>query len=75
VLYRAGRVIQNFPTEQTFWDWQFQDGGKRVAYSTGPTHGGAAQCVLRDVDTGKIVDRWLPKEGPDAPPWAVTLRI
>ena len=37
VIYRAGRVIHTFTTQQSFWDWQFRDGGKRVAYSTGPT--------------------------------------
>ena len=55
IIYQAGRVLHTFTTEQVFWDWQFQDGGKRVAYSTGPTHGGAAECVLRDVESGRTV--------------------
>jgi hypothetical protein len=74
-LYSSGRNIHTFGTEQTFWDWQFSDGGKRVAYSTGPTHGGAAECVLRDVDSGKIVARWLVKDGDEPPEWARTLRV
>lgn len=73
-LYRSGRVIHQFRTEQPFWDWQFQDEGKRVAYSTGPTHGGAAECVLRDVETGKIVAHWSVKGGSEPPAWARTLR-
>lgn len=75
VLYRGGRVAYHFRTEQTFWDWQFQDGGKRVAYSTGPTHGGAAECVLRDVESGKLVARWSVRDGREPPAWARTLRI
>ena len=73
VLYQGGHTIHDFPTNQVFWDWQFQDGGRRVAYSTGPTHGGAAECVLRDVDSGKILARWLVGSG-KAPAWAMGLR-
>ena len=74
VLYRAGRVLHRISTEQTFWDWQFQDGGKRVAYSTGPTHGGAAECVLRDVDSGRVVARFSVRSGGEPPAWARSLR-
>jgi hypothetical protein len=41
-IFRSVRIIHTFTTEQMFWDRQLQDAGKRVAYSTGPTHGGAA---------------------------------
>jgi len=74
VLYRGGRILQKFATEQTFWDWQFQDGGKRVAYSTGPTHGGAAECVLREVDSGRVIARYDLHSGASQPAWARTLR-
>ena len=74
VIYRAGRVLHTFTTEQMFWDWQFRDGGKRVAYSTGPAHGGAAECVLRDVDSGRTLGRWRVKPGSGPPVWARTLR-
>jgi hypothetical protein len=73
VIYRGGRVLHTFNTGQMFWDWQFQDGGKRVAYSTGPTHGGAAECVLRDVDSGRTIARWRVREGADPPAWARAL--
>lgn len=73
VIYRAGRVLHRFRTEQTFWDWDFRDAGKQVAYSTGPTHGGAAECALRDVESGRIVARWWVKSGSEPPPWAVDL--
>jgi len=74
VLYRAGHIIHRFESIM-FWDWQFQDGGKRVAYSVGPTHGRASDCVLRDVDSGKVVAEWAVKEGENPPAWASTLRI
>jgi hypothetical protein len=74
VIYRTGRVLHTFTTEQVFWDWQFQDGGKRIAYSIGPTHGGAAECVLRDVDSGDTVAHWWVKQGRQPPSWAQKLR-
>ncbi len=85
VLYQNGRILHEFSAPQVFWDWQFRDGGKRVAYSTGPTHGGAAQCVLRDVHSGRVISRWLVTSAqnggtsrfvpPGRPPtWAETLR-
>jgi len=73
VLYRKGRILHSFATEQVFWDWQFRDGGKPVAYSTGPTHGGAAECVLRDVDSGRVVARWQVRNGGEPPDWARNL--
>jgi hypothetical protein len=74
VLYRAGRNLRSFDTESTIWGWEFQDGGKRVAYSTGPTHGGATECVLRDVDSGSIVARYDIHSGAEQPAWARNLR-
>ena len=70
VIYRGGRVLHVFTSEQIFWGWQFRDEGKRVAYSVGPSHGGAVECVLRDVDTGRVVERWQVREGVEAPVWA-----
>jgi hypothetical protein len=72
VIYRAGRVLHTFTAEQMFYDWQFQDGGRRVAYCTGPTHGGAAGCVLRDVNSGRTLARWVATES-TPPAWAKTL--
>ena len=73
-IYRAGRVVHIFKTDQTFYDWQFRDGGKQVAYSTGPTHGGAAECVLRDVTSGRVIAKWQVNQEREPPGWAKTLR-
>jgi hypothetical protein len=72
IIYRAGRIVHPFYSDQVFWDWRFVDDG-RVAYSTGPTHGGAAECVLRDVRTGDVIARWPVGSG-DPPGWAKELR-
>jgi len=74
-IYRGGHVLHTFATEQVFYDWQFQDGGKRVAYSTGPTHGGAAESVLRDVKSGRTVARWWVRQDTKPPVWALSLRL
>ncbi len=74
VLYRTEKILHQFTTLQVFWDWQFRDDGKRVAYSTGPTHGGAAQCVLREVDSGRVIETWAVAGGQQPPLWAEGLR-
>jgi hypothetical protein len=73
VVYRGGRILHAFDTDQEFWDWHFSDNGTRIAYSTGPTHGGAALCFLRDVRTGRVVTRWDVGSG-EPPVWAKELR-
>ena len=74
VLYREDRIARTFTTDQTFWDWKFRDAGKRVAYSTGPTHGGASECVLRHTGSGKVIARWPVAPGAKPPAWAGSLR-
>jgi len=70
VLYRAGHIIQDFRTGQVFWSWKFADAHK-VAYCTGPTHGGAGECDLRDIASRRILARWFPDGGNANPPaWA-----
>ena len=72
-LYRNGHIILRFATDQAFWDWHFWRGGRDVAYSVGPTHGGAAQVLLRHVASGKVCASWVPGDGRE-PRWAKGLR-
>ena len=74
VIYRDGRVLTKFSTDQIFWDWKFlnTDGGQ-VAYCTGPTHGSAAECSLHEVITGRTLSRWLPSQNANPPTWAKDL--
>lgn len=73
IMYRNGHIIQKFTTEQVIWDWHFWHGGNEAAYSSGPTHGGAAQAFLRDVTSGKVLERWIPANA-HPPEWAKGLR-
>jgi hypothetical protein len=59
VLWRDGKVIQRFQSEQVFYSWAFYAGGKQVAYHDGPLHGEtASHCELHDVTTGRVIDKW-----------------
>jgi hypothetical protein len=73
VVFRAGRILHRFDSEFFYWDWEFQDGGKRIAYSFGPQHGGATGCVLREVLSGRVIARWEVHEGSKPPDWAKEL--
>jgi len=73
VLFRSGKVLRRFQTDQVFWDWKFEDGGRKVAYSTGPTHGGAAECVLREVESGTMLEHWNVDRKAAPPEWARSL--
>ncbi len=58
VIARRGRVIRRIEGDSTFWGWVFWNGGRSVAYETGPLHG-ATMCVLRDVRSGQVVEKML----------------
>jgi hypothetical protein len=73
-IYRGGRIIHVFKTNQVFWDWQFRDDGNRVAYSIGPTHGGAQACILANSESGKMIARWWVTTNERPPYWAKSLR-
>ena len=71
VLARHGHVIRRIEADTTFWSWSFWNGGKQVAYQTGPMHG-ETECVLADVATGHQVKTWTGdcRNAPDnAPDW------
>jgi hypothetical protein len=73
VLFRSGKIFHRFQAVQVFWDWKFEDGGRKVAYSTGPTHGGAAECVLREVESGAVLAQWNVDPKVTPPEWARSL--
>ena len=69
VVCRAGRVLGTFRAGQPILDWEFQDGGKRVAYREAPIHGGSQTCFLGDVDSGRVMARWSNESGDRHPEW------
>jgi hypothetical protein len=74
VVFRNGRILHVFDTEQVFWGWAFRGAGSQVAYCTGPTHGGTAECLLRRVDSGAVMERWVVKGDGTPPAWVHDLR-
>ena len=75
VLWRAGKVIQRFQSEQTFWSWSFYAGDEQVAYHVGPTHGeSSSHCELHEVSSGRKLASWDGDlDDPKRPPWTRSL--
>jgi hypothetical protein len=74
-VFRDGRVLRIIPTEPILWDWEFRDDGKRIAYATGSTHGGATEAFLRDVASGRLLAEWTFFEHKSPmPDWAAPFR-
>lgn len=72
VVWRGGKVVRRFQTDQTFWSWAFDDAhAKRVAYHVGAMHGEpTARCELHDVKNGRLVLSWQGDlQDAKRPPW------
>jgi hypothetical protein len=54
VLWRDGKVIRRFSTEQVFWSWDFWQDGRQVRFHAGPLHG-AGRFELHDLETGRLI--------------------
>ncbi|HLK51198.1 MAG TPA: hypothetical protein VKT49_23810 [Bryobacteraceae bacterium] len=76
VVWRDGRVIQRFESEQVFYSWAFVAGSKQIAYHDGPLHGEqASHCELHDLATGRVIDKWEGDlEGAGKPAWTEGLK-
>jgi hypothetical protein len=72
ILWRAGKTIRRFPTEQSFYSWIFHAQGKQVAYHVGPLHGELkSHCELHDAASGRVIAVWDGdlESGNDRPAW------
>jgi hypothetical protein len=71
VLWRAGKVIRRFQSDQTFWSWAFYAHAEQVAYHVGPTHSETnSHCELHDIGSGHLVASWDGDlDDPKRPPW------
>jgi hypothetical protein len=72
IIWRSGRTIRRFRTEQSFYTWTFYAGGKQVAYHVGPLHGEAkSHCELHDVESGRLIAVWDGdlESGSNRPAW------
>jgi hypothetical protein len=80
VLYRSGRILHSFESEQMVWGWMFVQGGERVAIAFGATHGPeVGDYRLYDVKSGGLIsEAWGDEDTqavkPDAPGWAKNLQ-
>jgi hypothetical protein len=72
VLWRGGKVLRRFSTEQVFWSWDFWQGGKQVRFHTGPLHG-AGRFELHDLETGRLVAAVDEEVTQTLPDWAESL--
>jgi hypothetical protein len=59
IVWRAGKIIQRFSTEQSFYSWTFNGEGKQVAYHVGALHGETkSHCELHDARSGRLIAMW-----------------
>lgn len=75
IIARRGRILRRIDGSPFLWSWIFLDGGKRVAYESGPLHG-AMSCVLENVTTGKqlaVFDCGVTK-GKTVPSWVAAIQ-
>jgi hypothetical protein len=74
VVCRNGRIFRLVSGGPIVWDWKFERGGRAVAYSTGSRHGGANECLLADIKSGKVLEKWPTPTRGRLPLWAEQLR-
>jgi hypothetical protein len=72
VLWRDGKVLRRFSTEQVFWGWGFWQSGTQIAFHTGPLHG-SGRFELHDLDTGRLVASVNEESRQTLPGWAESL--
>ena len=72
IIWRAGKTIRRFTTEQSFYSWTFFAEGKQVAYHVGPIHGELhSHCELHDTTNGRLMAMWDGdlQSGSNRPDW------
>jgi hypothetical protein len=71
VVYRAGKPLQRFTGDgRPIFKWFFVNGGTQVAFYQDFLHGtSAAHYELRNVDSGRLIDKWDGELTMQAPNW------
>jgi hypothetical protein len=70
VIYKSGRVIQRIGDGMMLYKWQFLDGSRRVAVSSGTVHGmQGTHLTLYDAMTGRRLKAWNGSDASFAPKW------
>lgn len=76
IIWRAGKTIRRFSTDQSFYSWVFYAKGKQVAYHVGPLHGELkSHCELHDAMSGHLIAAWDGdlQSGSNRPDWTKSL--
>ena len=76
IIWRVGKPIRRFPTEQSFYSWTFYAQGKQLAYHVGPLHGELkSHCELHDTTSGRLIAVWDGdlESGSNRPAWTKDL--
>ncbi len=76
VVYRPGMPLRRFHGDgRAIFDWKFVAGGKQAAFYQDFLHGTpGAHHELRDVETGRLVDKWDGELTPRASKWTQGMR-
>ena len=74
VLWRSRRVVARIDADAMIWTWRFFDGGRRVGFADGPTHGSSVpySYKLYDSRRGRLLAE-INGQRQDLPPWAAAL--
>jgi hypothetical protein len=72
MVYRPGKPMREFKGDgRAIFDWHFVAGGKRVAFYQDFPHGTPVQHYeLRDIATGRLIDKWDADLTSKLPEWA-----
>ncbi len=74
LVFRDGRILQRFG-ERAIFRFVFVKGGAELAYYMDLLHGpSGAQCMLRSVRTGNLLDERHINDGKPLPSWAYPFR-
>jgi len=70
VIYRNGHVLRRFKNSMAIWHWQFEAGGRQVAFEQETVHGHlSVHYELHDIASGRLLADYDGDPRPDAPDW------
>lgn len=76
IVYRPGKPIRRFTGDgRAIFGWKFVGGGRQVAFEQSFPHGELREHYeLRDVETGRLIDKWDGALTSKAPKWTRGMR-
>lgn len=76
VIYRNGKIVRIFnENELPIWTWKFAAKGTQVGFHQETVHGGGGlHYELREIISGRLIQRYEGEPAPDAPAWVQDLK-